>query len=79
VAFYQRPPAVRLQQRGQNAHRCRLAGAVRAEHAEHRTARHRQVDAAQARTSPKDFVSPSTRMAGPGCADPELLGATASS
>ena len=47
VAFHHCPAAVREQQRRQDAHRGRLAGTVRAEHAEHGPAGHRQVDAPQ--------------------------------
>ena len=38
---------VGLEQRREDAHRCRLAGAVGAEQAEHRARRHPQVDAVE--------------------------------
>jgi hypothetical protein len=47
VALDHRPPPVREQQGGQDAYRGGLARAVRPQHAEHRPARHRQVDPAQ--------------------------------
>ena len=47
VALDHRPPPVREQQGGQDAYRGGLARAVGPEHAEHRPARHGQVDTAQ--------------------------------
>ena len=47
MALDHRPAAVGQQQRGQDPHRGGLPGAVGAEHAEHRPARHRQVDTAR--------------------------------
>jgi hypothetical protein len=47
IALHQGPAAIREQQRGQDAHGGRLARAVRAQHAEHGPARHRQVDTAK--------------------------------
>ncbi len=53
AALHQRLPAVRQQQRGQDPHGGRLARAVRAEHAENRPARDRQVDSAQRANLPE--------------------------
>jgi hypothetical protein len=47
VAEHARPPGVGLDDRGQDPHGRRLAGAVRAEEAEHGARRHAQVDAVE--------------------------------
>jgi hypothetical protein len=41
------PPGIRSQERGEHAHRSRLARAVGSQHAQHGAARHGQVDAAK--------------------------------
>ena len=57
------PPAVRHEEGGQDRQECRLAGAVRAEHADDRAALNRQGDAAKR-----------VRLAASGPAAPERLG-----
>ena len=64
VAGHPRPAAVGQSEGGEDPHRRRLPGAVRPEHAEDRSGRHREVDAGEGRVEPYRLVSPSASIIG---------------